>query len=207
MLRCSTEEKETDSNQIKLVQWQEPTLKVKFLATTLFLAVASCLSNLAWAGSRDAYLVLVIDLDGEKTESSKRLVEEYFSGRFPEHFYDCAVNSGGKFELSYLRTRPKPIVNSLVSSALTGSDRSLRKVQKALRDYEDHELKDGFDFLLTYRATKTGIELAAISADAGQRTIRQNIEVELDPKNVRTQAAVAGAICQLSGAMPFVVGP
>lgn len=180
---------------------------MKLVATILFLAAAYCLSVLAWAGSREAYLVLVIDLDAGKTEFTQRLVNNYFSGRFPERFYDCAVNSGGRVELSYLRTRPKPVVNSLVASALAGSDRSLRKVQKALRDYEDRELKDGFDFLLAYRVTKVGIEFSAISAGAGQRTIRQNIEVELDPKNLRTQEAVAEAICELSGAMPFVVGP
>lgn len=184
MLRCSSEEKETDSNQIKHAQWQESSQKVKPVANILFLAVASCLSVLAWAGSREAYLVLVIDLDAGKTEFTQPLVSDYFSGHFPERFYDCAVNSGDRFEFPYLRTRPKSVGNSLVSSALAGSDRSLRKIQKALRDYEDHELKDGFDFLLAYRATKAGIELSAISAGAGQRTIRQSIEVELDPKNL-----------------------
>lgn len=180
---------------------------MKVLDKVLASLIISCLVPSAFAGSRDAYFVLVVDLDDGRMEPSRQLVEEYFNGRFPEHFYDCAVNSGGRFELSYLRARPKPVVNSLVASALAGSDRSLRKVQKALRDYEDRELKDGFDFLLAYQVTKVGIEFSAISAGAGQRTIRQNIEVELDPKNLRTQEAVAEAICELSGAMPFVVGP
>ena len=180
---------------------------MKVLGNTLVSLVISFSALSALAGSRDSYFVLVVDLDGGKVGYSKRLVEDYFSGRFADQFYNCAVNYGGRFALSYLRTRPKSVGNSLVSSALAGSDRSLRKVQKALRDYEDHELKDGFDFLLAYRATKAGIEFSAISAGAGQRTIGKNVDIELDPTNPRVQEAIAGAICELSGAMPFVVGP
>lgn len=180
---------------------------MKALAKIFFYIVITCVTISVTAGTRDAYFVLVVDLDDGKSKISKRLVEDYFYGRYPDHVYDCTVNSGGRFELAYLRSRPKSITNSLINSALSGNHQGLRKVQKALGNYKDDELKDGFDFLLAYRATNERIELSAVSAAVGQISIRRNVAIHLDSESMQTQMAVAAAICELSGAMPFVAAP
>jgi hypothetical protein len=161
----------------------------------------------ASAGSRDGYIVLVIDLDAGKSLASINLVNEYFSGHFPRVLYSCGNDGVVNFELVYLRKRPKAISEKIIESALMGDRGALARVRGIIGEYKDRDLSDGFDFLVAYRLKGEVLEVSAISSADGIPSVRRSLVVGPDFRALRVQKNFSGAICALVGSMPYVVAP
>jgi hypothetical protein len=163
------------------------------------------LSLPAVAGSRDGFFVLVVDLDAGRSLISKNLVDGYFNGGFPESLYSCA--DGGNFELVYLRKRPRAINEGMISLALAGDKKSLSRVRSVLGGYKDREIKDGFDFLVSYRLVDGVVELTAISSAEGVAPVQRQVNVGRNAGFFGAQKNFSDAICELSSRMPYAVAP
>jgi hypothetical protein len=180
---------------------------LKVLVNFLFFTCFALISLPGFCGSREGFFVLVVDLNAGKLPVSRNLVNEYFGGRFPQALYSCDDGRVAKFELVYLRKRPKAISEKIIKSAVVGNKSALARVRRIIGEYKDKDLNDGFDFLVAYELIDNVLEISAISSANGIPSVRESLMMGSDFRSSTLQKDFSGAICALVGSMPYVVAP